>query len=304
MSLADVNAEKPFLVACIPAVNEEKNLARVVLLAQRHVDKVIVCNDGSSDLTGEIAKRLGAEVIDHERNMGYGASLRSLFSKARQLNADVMVTLDADGQHDPSNIPTLVNPVIQGKADIVIGSRFLSEEGKNNVPTYRRRGIRLITGMARTVSFNHITDAQSGYRAYSKRALSLIDPTEFGMGASTEILLKAKEHEMSVVEVPVVMNYGKESNTHNPVTHGVGVILSIVKHFSIQRPLVFYGLPGALVFTIAMGFWVWALQIFATTSSLPTNMTLVAVFMTVVGLVLLTTAAILWVLISVLREKS
>lgn len=299
-----MNAEKPFLVACIPAVNEEKNLARVVLLAQRHVDKVIVCNDGSSDLTGEIAKRLGAEVIDHERNMGYGASLRSLFSKARQLNADVMVTLDADGQHDPSNIPTLVNPVIQGKADIVIGSRFLSEEGKNNVPTYRRRGIRLITGMARTVSFNHITDAQSGYRAYSKRALSLIDPTEFGMGASTEILLKAKEHEMSVVEVPVVMNYGKESNTHNPVTHGVGVILSIVKHFSIQRPLVFYGLPGALVFTIAMGFWVWALQIFATTSSLPTNMTLVAVFMTVVGLVLLTTAAILWVLISVLREKS
>jgi len=179
--LADVNAEKPFLVACIPAVNEEKNLARVILLAQRHVDKVIVCNDGSSDLTGEIARRLGAEVIDHEKNMGYGASLRSLFSKARHMNADLMVTLDADGQHDASNIPTLIDPVIQGKADVVIGSRFLNEEGKNNVPTYRRKGIALITSMARTVSFNHITDAQSGYRAYSKKALSLIDPTEFGL---------------------------------------------------------------------------------------------------------------------------
>ena len=296
--------EKPFVVACIPAANEERNLARVILLAQKYVGKVIVCDDGSYDLTGEIARRLGAEVVCHDENMGYGASLRSLFRRAREFNADFVVTLDADGQHDPGDIPVIAKPVLDGKADIVIGSRFLDEKSQKSVPGYRRKGIGLITKIAKSVSFEHITDAQSGYRAYNKKALSLIDPTELGMGASTEILLKAKEHGLSVAEVPVLINYDEESNTHNPLSHGVGVILSTVKHLSIQRPLVFYGLPGALAFAIAMGFWVWALQIFARTNALPTNMTLVAVFMTVVGLVLLTTAAILWVIIAVLREQT
>ena len=296
--------EKPFVIACIPAFDEEKSIAGVVLLAQRYVDKVIVCDDGSSDLTGEIAGRLGAEVICHDGNIGYGGSLRSLFRKARELNADFVVTLDADGQHDPGGIPSLVKPVLDGKADIVIGSRFLDEKSMKKLPDYRRRGIGLITKIAKSGSFEHITDAQSGYRAYNKKALSLIDPTELGMGASTEILIKAKEHGLSVAEVPVLIDYDKESNTYNPLSHGVGVVLSTVKHLSMQRPLLFYGLPGALAFTIAMGFWVWALQIFAATSSLPTNMTLVAVLMTMVGLVLLTTAAILWVLISVLRGRT
>lgn len=296
--------EKPFIVACIPAVDEEKTIARVVLLAQKYVDKVIVCDDGSSDLTGEIARRVGAEVICHDSNMGYGASLRSLFSKARDLNTDVMVTLDADGQHDPEALPRLVKPVIDGKADIVIGSRFLEEKSDNRIPSYRRKGIKLITNMARAVSFRSITDAQSGYRAYSRRALSLVDPSEYGMGASTEILLKAKECGLSVAEVPVAINYDKKSDTGNPFAHGISVVLSTVKHLSMKKPLLSYGLPGIVSFAVAMGFWVWVLRIFTTTGKVPTNMTLVAVFMTVVGLVLLTTAIILWVLISVPRERT
>ena len=97
-------SEEPYIVGCMPAFNEERNIAAVVLSAQKFVDKVIVCDDGSSDLTGEIARRLGAVVVRHESNMGYGASLRSLFDKARDLEADVMVTLDADRQHNPSDI--------------------------------------------------------------------------------------------------------------------------------------------------------------------------------------------------------
>ena len=89
-------SKKPLVVACVPAFNEEKTIAKVVLLAQKHVDKVVVCDDGSSDLTGEIAKSLGAELIRHERNLGYGAAIQSLFRRARELGADVMVTLDAD----------------------------------------------------------------------------------------------------------------------------------------------------------------------------------------------------------------
>jgi glycosyltransferase involved in cell wall biosynthesis len=294
---------EPFIVGCIPAFNEEKNIAAVVVAAQRFVDEVVVCDDGSTDLTGEIAKRLGAVVVRHERNMGYGASLRSLFGKARELDADVVITLDGDGQHNPDAIPQIVKPILDGKADIVVGSRFLDEKSRNIIPGFRRNGIKLITRVTKAASFDNVTDAQSGYRAYSKKALGLISPVEKGMGASTEILLKAKEHELSVSEVPVVVSYGKDSSTHNSVTHGLGVILSTVKYLSIQRPLLFYGVPGVLSSMIALGFWVWAFQIYTDVGSLPTNMTILAVLMTMVGLVLLSTGTILWVIISVLREN-
>jgi len=295
--------EKPFVVACVPAYNEERTIAGIILQAQKYVDKVIVCDDGSSDLTGGIAERLGAEVVRHDINMGYGAALRTLFERARELSADVMVTLDADGQHDPDDVPEIVKPLLDGKADIVIGSRFLDGESKNSIPSYRRNGIRLITNVTKIASCNNITDAQSGYRAYGRRALSLIDPTEYGMGASTEILLKAKDHALRVAEVPVNISYDKDSNGRNPFAHGLDVALSTVKHLSIKRPLLFYGVPGILAFMSAMGFWILCLQYFAATRSLPTNIALVAVFLTVAGLILLTTSIILWVLITVLREK-
>jgi len=297
-------AEKPFIVACIPAFNEEKTIAKVVLKAQRFVDRVVVCDDGSDDMTGEIAERLGAEVLRHERNLGYGASLRSLFDKARELDADVMVTLDADGQHDPKAIPLLVKPILDGKADIVIGSRFLSSDSKNNIPSYRRKGIRLITNLVKAGSFNHITDAQSGFRAYCNKALNLVFPAEQGMGASTEILLKAKEKSLHILEVPITINYDEESNTQNPFVHGLDVVLSTVKHLSIRRPLLFYGVPGFLALMLATIFWIWTLQIFAATRQIITNMALIAIGATIVGLMLLTTAILLWVLVSVMRERA
>jgi glycosyltransferase involved in cell wall biosynthesis len=292
---------KGLVVACIPAYNEERTIARVVVEAQRYVDKVIVCDDGSTDLTGEIARRLGAEVIRHERNMGYGAALSSLFKAARELNASAMVVLDADLQHNPSDIPRLLSPVVRGEADIVIGSRFLGKEG--GVPKYRGLGIRLITNFAKGVSYRDITDAQSGFRAYSRRAINSITPSEQGMGASTEILLKAKEIGLRVVEVPIRISYDVEKpSTHNPLLHGLDVILSTVKHLSIRRPLVFYGVPGFAALLVALFFWVWTLQIFASTRQIVTNIALIALGATLVGLMLLTTAVILWVLISVVRE--
>ncbi|MEM2843728.1 MAG: glycosyltransferase family 2 protein, partial [Candidatus Bathyarchaeia archaeon] len=93
-------ANKPFVIACIPAYNEEATIAKVIIQAQKYVDKVILCDDGSNDYTGLIAERLGAEVIKHERRLGKGAALRILFKKAEDLEAGIVVTLDADGQHD------------------------------------------------------------------------------------------------------------------------------------------------------------------------------------------------------------
>jgi len=127
---------KPFVVACIPAFNEEGSIAGVVVRAGKYVDRVVVCDDGSVDLTGEIAEGLGAVVIRHEGNRGKGAALRSAFLRARELGADVVVMLDADGQHDPEEIPGLVEPILKGAADMVVGSRY-AEGSKTDAPLYR-----------------------------------------------------------------------------------------------------------------------------------------------------------------------
>ena len=292
------------IIACIPAFNEEKAIAGVVVQSMKFVDRVIVCDDGSVDLTAEIAEALGAVVVRHERNMGYGAAIGSLFSEARRLGADIAVTLDGDGQHDARQIPRLVEPLVKGETDIVIGSRFLKEEDASRVPGYRKVGLKLITGLASNASYDSLTDAQSGFRAYSHRALEALVVTERGMGVSTEILLKAKERGLRVVEVPVTISYGENSSTHNPVVHGLSVILSTVRHFSIRRPLVFYGVPGLFSLAVALFFWLWALQIFRVSRTISTNITLIALSATMVGLMLMTTSIILWVLISVVREKA
>src|ERR1022692_5110080 len=116
---------QPNVVACIPAFNEEEHIASVILGVRPHVEKIIVCDDGSHDMTSEIAEALGAKVVRHERNLGYGSALSTLFESARKENAGIMVMIDGDGQHDPNDIPRLIGPIIEGGADVVIGSRFL-----------------------------------------------------------------------------------------------------------------------------------------------------------------------------------
>lgn len=293
---------RPYVVACIPAFNEERTIASVIIKAMRHVDKVIVCDDGSTDMTREIAEKLGAEVVQHERNQGYGAALSTLFEKAREMNADILVIVDADGQHNPDDIPKLLTPIINGEADIVIGSRFIGN-AKEEIPGYRKAGIKMITGLAKTASYNNITDAQSGFRAYNRKAIESIQISERGMGASTEILIKAKEHSLTITEVPIEIKYDEDSSTHNPICHGLDVVLSTVKYMSINRPLLFYGIPGFISLAISMFFWIWTLQTFAATRQIITNVTLIAVVTTIVGLMLLTTAVILWVLIAIIRER-
>lgn len=288
------------MVACIPAFNEEKTIASVIVRARKYVDKVVVCDDGSVDLTGEIAKGLGAVVVQHKHNMGYGAALQSLFKEARRLEADITVTLDGDGQHNPEEIPRLVKQIQEGNADLVIGSRFL-EGSHSEAPRWRRAGIRLITDLASNGL--HVTDAQSGFRAYSIRALESLELSEDGMGVSTEILLKAFEKDMKVAEVPINVRYYEGSSKHNPLVHGIGVVLSTVKYMSLRRPLLFYGVPGFISFVAALVFWVWTFQIYSATKRIVTNIALIGIGSTLIGLMLTTTAMILWVLISIVRPR-
>jgi glycosyltransferase involved in cell wall biosynthesis len=285
------------IIAGIPAYNEEKTIAKVVLLAQKYVDFVIVCDDGSQDLTGEIAQKLGAFVIRHGRNMGYGAALQSIFEKARTLNADVLVTLDADGQHDTADIPNLAQTVADGKADVVIGSRFL--ESKKEVPFYRSLGIRALTrltnGNSKRDENNRITDAQCGFRAYSRQAIESLTLYGKGMGISAEILLKARSNNLKVLEVPVQVYYKNlETSTHNFLVHGLSVIMTIIRVVAEERPLIFLGIPSLASIIIGFFLGLWALQLYTSGQGVIMSVALVAATFLIIGVFMLFTAITLY----------
>ena len=286
----------------IPAYNEEKNIALIITKLKKITDSIIVCDDGSSDLTGEIARELGAIVISHPKNMGYGAAIRSLFLKATELDLDGLITMDADGQHRIEDVNSVFKPINDEVADIVIGSRFLDKKSEE-MPNYRKVGIKIITKVTNLSIKEKLTDSQSGFRAYSKKALQKVIPSDVGMGVSTEILIKASNLELKVAEVPIKVHYDVDTSTHNPVSHGTSVILSTIKFTSIHNPLKFYGIPGIIFLIIGLGFIAWTIQIYVTSQQIITNVSLIGIGCIVLGAVLLMTAVILFSIVTVVSEK-
>jgi glycosyltransferase involved in cell wall biosynthesis len=282
------------IAACIPAYNEEKTIAKVLLLTKEWVDEVIVCDDGSTDMTANIAKELGATVVKHERRMGYGAAIRTLFREARKLDVDIIVTLDADGQHNPSEIKSLLAPIETDKADIVIGSRFI-KGAYSDMPLYRRMGIKLINRLSGKAKKGNFSDSQSGFRAYGRKAIESLGLSENGMGVSTEILIKAEEQGLRVVEVPVQVRYeGLETSTYNPLRHGLSVLFAIIRLMVEEKPLLFLGLPGAVFLAFGMSFGFWMLQIFAARGYIETNVALASIAFILIGLFMIFTAITLY----------
>tara|TARA_Y100000590_G_scaffold122579_1_gene140379 strand:- start:10537 stop:11421 length:885 start_codon:yes stop_codon:yes gene_type:complete len=291
------------IIVGIPAYNEEKNIASIITKLSDIADLVIVCNDGSTDLTAEIAKKMGADVINHEKNLGYGGAIRSIFLKAKEMEGDVLVTFDADGQHRIEDIKNVINPIINQESDLVIGSRFLDDSEKE-VPQYRKVGIKVITKITNASINEQLTDSQSGFRAYSKKVVSELNPSELGMGISTEILIKASSKNFKISEVPIKILYSGETSTHNPVSHGSSVILSTIKYTSIEHPLKFYGVPSVIFFIIGISFTYLSAQYYAEIGRLNTNLTIVAAGTVLIAVVLLITSILLYSLVSVVREKN
>jgi len=286
----------------IPAYNEEKNIAGIISSLQELDYLVIVCNDGSSDHTGKIAEKMGAIVVNHQKNMGYGAAIKSLFVKAKEIDSDILITFDGDGQHNVSEIKDVITPLVSKKADIVIGSRFLGE-GEKKIPKYRKFGIKAITKISSLSQDLNIKDAQSGFRGYSKKALNEINPTENGMGISTEILIKASKKDLKIIEVPIIINYEGNTSTHNPATHGISVIISTMKFTALDHPLKFYGIPGIIFLIVGLFFTVWTLHEFSLHRTIITNIALIAAGTTILGTIFLLTSIILYSMVTLIREQ-
>ena len=235
---------KPIAVVAIPCFNEQQFIGDTVTRVRKYVDKVIVIDDGSTDNTSEVAQAAGAQVIKHEANRGYGESIRSCLKAAKANDADVLVTLDGDGQHDPAEIPQVVAPILQGDADLVIGSRFLQpnlNQPQPNSPTlhqmprYRKFGIDVITFLYNLGSKTKVSDAVSGFRAYSRMVLGNLSCTESGMSISVEIIIKARKNGFRIKEVPISCVYHSQSSTLNPATMGIGIAFSVIRLRLLSR---------------------------------------------------------------------
>tara|TARA_Y100000748_G_C15439582_1_gene466617 strand:+ start:66 stop:953 length:888 start_codon:yes stop_codon:yes gene_type:complete len=287
----------------IPAYNEEKNIAGIIVKLKDIADTIIVCNDGSSDSTSEIAKKLGAIVIDHPKNLGYGAGVNSIIKKSKELNSEILVTFDADGQHRIEDIKKVAEPIEQHGADLVIGSRFL-DEAKEKIPSYRKLGINIITKVTNSTLKEKITDSQSGFRAYSKNAISKLNISDIGMGISTEILIKASSLDLKIIEVPIIVNYDGNTSTHHPVSHGTSVLFSTIKYTSIEHPLKFYGIPSLIFFIIGLSFTYLSVQYYTEIGRINANITIIAAGTVLIAVVLLIAAILLYSLVSVVRENN
>lgn len=290
---------KPLIIVGIPAFNEEKTIASVVLNAQKYAHIVLVCDDGSKDLTAEIAARLGAVVIQHEHNRGYGAALQSLFHRAIELKADILVTLDSDGQHDPTELPRLIKPIETGLADVVLGSRFINRDNAADMPTYRRFGIKVITKLSNGSHKNAVSDSQSGFRAYNKTAIEkLASISENGMSASIELIRAINKYSLTIVEVPISCKYGDslgvETSSENPLSHGIGLIMSMVRLVVEDKPITYLGIPGVLSVIVGALFGVWMLNIYAVEKYIATNLALASIAFVLLGFFMISTAITLY----------
>jgi glycosyltransferase involved in cell wall biosynthesis len=189
------------VVIVVPAYNEKRTIVEVIRgLKQHGFTALIVVDDGSRDRTGELARREGAIRLRHLLNRGLGGALGTGISAALRLGAEVTVTFDADGQHDPSDIARLLAPIEAGRAEVVIGSRMLDPRG---MPYHRRLANRLANLVTFLLFGGWTTDSQSGLRALTHRAAACLQLTTSGMEASSEIIAEAVRHRWRWQEVPV-----------------------------------------------------------------------------------------------------
>jgi len=248
-----VDQSNKLIVICIPAYNEEKNIAKVIIDAKKYSDKIIVVDDGSTDYTSQIAQGLGVTLIRHNKNLGKGAALQTGFKHAITYSPEVIVTIDADGQHNPHDIPNLVDPILQGECEVVIGSR--SE--KTKMPKHRKIGFEIISFLNKKATNTKIRDLQSGFRAYSKKSINVIAQERYqDYCAEFEQLNSLLKKGFKVKEVPVEIKYKglEKTSKKNFLTHGGELILASLFMIVAKRPILYLTLPGTIFILAGLGF--------------------------------------------------
>ena len=279
-------------VAVIPAYNEESSIAKVILRTRRYVDSVIVCDDGSTDMTFVIARALGVRVVRHAERRGKGEAFRTLFKEVMELGPDIIVTLDGDGQHDPDEIPMLLKPIETGESDVVVGSRYV-DGAEMGASLYRRFGLRVVNFLYKKVGGVRVNDTQCGFRAYSKKAFEyLMGCDAKGYGIEGEQLVLAARNGLRVMEVPISVKYnGLVGNSKkSPLLHGVDLMSTLFRLVVEERPLMYLGLPGIGLTCIGATLGLYLLWMFNITRYFSIPLAMLTLGASTVGLLLVIAA--------------
>ena len=244
------SASDPERLVGIPVYNEAGSIEDIVDQAAEFAAEVVVVDDGSADDTVDIVDETDATLLEHDHNQGKGTALRTLFEYVQTTEYDSLVILDGDGQHLPEEIPTVVEPVEEEDADMVIGSRYL-EADEDETPGYRRFGQQVLDYLTFGSSGTKLSDTQSGFRAFSRDAIETLSIETSGMGVESELIMDAQDSGLTITERPIDVRYEDvDGQTLNPVYHGLSVALFLAKSMPERRPALFYGALSAAVLSV------------------------------------------------------
>ena len=256
-------------LAVIPCYNEEVAIGSIILKAKRHVNEVLVVDDGSIDDTSKIAKDAGATVISHRYNKGKSAAIKTGFKYALEEDFDYVITIDGDGQHNPTEIPVVLENVVNNGHDISIGFRSGTS---TEMPIWRRAGKRILDYATGFGNGGFVTDSQCGFRAFNKKAVKGITSRLNGDAFSTESeqLIKAHELGLNVVNTHVSCKYKNlDTSTKNPASHAFSVLRYVVWLVAERRPLLFIGVPSFVLIILGVFFAILTLQYYNQTHVFP-----------------------------------
>lgn len=278
------------VVVVVPAYNEERFIGSVILKILQFPVTVIVVDDGSIDNTAFIAEAAGALVVRHEQNKGKGEALNTGICEAREMNPDVIVVIDGDGQHLVRELSRLVRPILEEGADIVVGSRYL--EKTSHVPTHRLLGHWFFNKLTSIASRVKVSDSQSGYRAFSPKAFNTALFLSANFSVESEMQFLAHEYGLRVTEVPVTIRYDDKPK-RSVIGQGRVVLTGILRLIGQYRPLLFFGVPGAVLLTTGILFGIWVVDIYTRIKNLAVGYAMISVVMSIIGMLMLSTGIIL-----------
>jgi glycosyltransferase involved in cell wall biosynthesis len=271
----------------MPVYNEESYIGTMVIKCKGYADEVLVVDDGSADDSIRVATLAGATVIRNGKNMGYGATIKHILSEARARTFDALVILDADTQHDPRDIPGLVKPILDGY-DLVIGCRNIKD-----IPRYRVIGGKVLSLFTNVLTKEKVSDTQSGFRAYSMKAVRELELNENGMALSSEMVSEAAKKNLKITEAPISIKYTKDSSTLNPVVQGGNTLARILVMISKRKPLLFFGVGGGVVTAIGVFAGIMGYEMFSSNQVLPVGTILLSVMFLIIGILSIFTGIIL-----------